>query len=298
MIEPTGTIPASDLPKSLRNILDVLIRDNGLVSWQIYSQKNGVSVRIKFGQTQDGGQCITSGNNRACYSKKSPSQMRRDDKKAQERRITRQQTRNFKESDHSNIEQPRCDSKNIADPSTVNGPCSPVTPLPERSHTVSMSQSRSSLPVDRSADKSISDIAHSTMSHSQSAEPVKCSTPANVVCKQAAAIVEEHVNTELDGASEEESEYEDSYYKYEIDSDDCEFGPDYSLPRFRYVFLKPVDRRCTYCGTYKGKHSKTIMECKKDGRKICLRCIDKCHRRHRRHFVECTTNYVHDGDSN
>ncbi len=45
-----------------------------------------------------------------------------------------------------------------------------------------------------------------------------------------------------------------------IDSDQCEFGPNLSLHVFRYQFMRPVDRRCTYCGDYKGKSAKTILE--------------------------------------
>ncbi len=81
-----------------------------------------------------------------------------------------------------------------------------------------------------------------------------------------------------------------------IDSDQCEFGPNLSLPMFRYQFMRPLDRRCTYCGAYKGKPAKTIMECTRDGRKICLRCYPDCHRRHRKYFKECLTNYANDGD--
>ncbi len=81
-----------------------------------------------------------------------------------------------------------------------------------------------------------------------------------------------------------------------IDSDQCEFGPNLSLTMFRYQFMRPVDRRCTYCGAYKGKPAKSIMECTRDSRKICLRCYPECHRRHRKYFKECLTNYVNDGD--
>ncbi len=58
--------------------------------------------------------------------------------------------------------------------------------------------------------------------------------------------------------------------------------------------MKPMNRRCTYCGAYKGKPAKTIMECTRDGRKIYLRCYPNCHHRHRKYFKDCLTNY--DGD--
>ena len=80
------------------------------------------------------------------------------------------------------------------------------------------------------------------------------------------------------------------------DSDDCEFGKNLSLPLTCYHKLKPDDRRCSYCGAYKGLSAKTIMECMKDGRKLCQRCIPKHHKRHSKYFRECTTKYVFDGD--
>ncbi len=82
-----------------------------------------------------------------------------------------------------------------------------------------------------------------------------------------------------------------------IDSNQCEFGSNSSLPMFRYQFMRPVDRRCTYCGAYNfWKPAKAILECTRDGRKIWLRCYPDCHRRHRKYFKECLTNYVNDGD--
>ncbi len=68
------------------------------------------------------------------------------------------------------------------------------------------------------------------------------------------------------------------------DSDQCEFGPNLSLLLFRYQFMRPVDRRCTYCGAYKGKPAKTILECTRDGRNLCPRCYPDCYRRHRKYF--------------
>ncbi len=56
-----------------------------------------------------------------------------------------------------------------------------------------------------------------------------------------------------------------------INSDQCEFGPNLSLPMFRYRFMRPVDRRCKYCSAYKGNSAQTIMECTRDDKHICLR---------------------------
>ncbi len=75
---------------------------------QIFSQKRGVSLRLKFGETQNGGQSITGGNSKAAYSKKSPSQIKMDEKRSQERKVTRQQARiaNKKEESEIEIENP------------------------------------------------------------------------------------------------------------------------------------------------------------------------------------------------
>ncbi len=54
MNAPAGSTLASELPKSLSNILDVLMKENGLQSWQVFRQKRGVSLRLKFGETQNG----------------------------------------------------------------------------------------------------------------------------------------------------------------------------------------------------------------------------------------------------
>ncbi len=104
MDAPAGSTLASELPKSLSNILDVLMKENGLHSMQIFIQKRGVSLRLKFGETQNGGQSITCGNNKTAYSKKSPSQIRRDEKRSQERRVTRQQARIVNKKVESEIE--------------------------------------------------------------------------------------------------------------------------------------------------------------------------------------------------
>ncbi len=45
------------------------MKENGLQSWHIFSQKRGVSLRLKFGETQNGGQSITCGNNKTANSK-------------------------------------------------------------------------------------------------------------------------------------------------------------------------------------------------------------------------------------
>ncbi len=128
MDAPAGSTPASELPKSLNNILDVLMKENGLQSWQIFSQKRGVSLILKFGETQNGGQSIKCGNNKTAYSKKSPSQTRSDEKRSQERRITRQQARiaNKKDVSEIEVENPRGEFKDIINSPSHNYAWSPI----------------------------------------------------------------------------------------------------------------------------------------------------------------------------
>ncbi len=105
MEAPTGQLPASGLPKTLLDMLGVLLKENGLKSWQIYSEKYGLSVKLRFGQPQNGGQATgVDSNNKVSYAKKSPSQVRRDNKKATERRKTRSAAKQMAEND---IEVPR-----------------------------------------------------------------------------------------------------------------------------------------------------------------------------------------------
>ncbi len=90
--------------------------------------------------------------------------------------------------------------------------------------------------------------------------------------------------------SDKDSDADEDSGEEECDSDECEFGPNLSLPGFNYMYR--CDRRCTYCGAYKGIAGKTIMECSKDGRKICARCYPNTYKGHRKYFKECTTGYV------
>ena len=58
------------------------------------------------------------------------------------------------------------------------------------------------------------------------------------------------------------------------DSDDEEDSVDnLSFPHFRYCDVKPKNRKCSYCGAYKGRFAKVIMECSKDGRKLLVKII-------------------------
>ncbi len=283
MDTPTGNDPASGLPKTLRNILEVMMRENGLQSWQIFSHRNGVSVRIKFGEAQDGGQTVgamvsedSNNSNRMCYSKKSPSQMRRNAKRYEERRVTRQQSKKL-DTNMSEIEQPRGElSETMASPSA-----NIQTPI----H------------VDTSSPHELRKQVNETLSLSGLTTPGEhvghgeCSLELKTLPLNHSHELEQNNNTSADCNSQNsDTDFNDA------DTDNDDFGPNMSLPLFRYRHMKPSDRRCTYCGAYKGRTAYCMMECTKDGRKICSRCIGDSHKRHRKYFVECKSNYVNDED--
>ena len=290
MDPPTGQLPASDIPKTLQNILDVLLCENGVVSWQIYSQTKGVSLRIKFGEAKHGGQTITTGNSRTCYSKKSPSQMRRDARKSEERRVTRQQTRRKKDQDVPEVEKPRGDCTETMNSPLANHAWSPSPVDLHNTPAMSSPMSMSSL-VGQSGHSHVgqTDCLILTKTTTQSADcDMHNSTPVDGSTR---------VDAEVSGTDSEYSDDDERHSEVSICSENNRYGPNLSKPRIRYMYLKPVDRRCSYCGAYKGSIAEKIMECSKDGRKVCLRCYGDCHVRHRKYFTECKTNYVHDGDS-
>ena len=69
------------LPYVLKTLLDTLITENGLVSWQIYGKDQWTQVSLRFGITD-----IASEATNIKYKKVSPSQQKRDLQRAQENR--------------------------------------------------------------------------------------------------------------------------------------------------------------------------------------------------------------------
>lgn len=270
------------------------MRENGLQSWQMYSQKRGVTLRLKFNEAQNGGHSLRtdSDTNRIAFCKKSPSQIKRDNKKATERRQTRQQSRALQKKDESEIEHPRGEQhKSMTSPLLCV--CSPVLPVVDISDS-SHAGHKSSL-NDHNGQSEVGHSMERLSSKAQTADhtgmDLLCSTPVSL--KGAAKT--ETVTDDAD-STDTETDEDEHQRGFSMDSNMCEFGHNLSLPIFRYQYMRPRDRRCTYCGVYKGRYSKVIYECEKDGRKICLRCYPDTHRRHRKYFKECTTNYVNDGD--
>ena len=92
-------MPASDLPLNLRMLLDSITDNNMLRSWQIYNERNGITVKLRFNspaETQQGEaqQGVGASGGHLSFVRKSPSQQRRDNGRKQQRPTmkTRSQT--------------------------------------------------------------------------------------------------------------------------------------------------------------------------------------------------------------
>ena len=293
MATPTGLLPASDFPVTLLNILDVLQRENGLQSWQVFSEKFGVSVKLRFGQAQHGGQTSRTEVSKVAYSKKSPCQLRRDDRKATERRITRSRTQNVTEEDND-IEKPRGASIDTMKSPIPIQACSPVLPeacvsatTPGQSSPLSESfmsdQSSKQAPVKKSMDLDL-DQQFEDNQHETIKSAVQSSTPqVNVGLTRAADADIKTPSTDSD--------------KSDSDSEEDEFGANLSMSYekyYKYRGPRPTGRSCSYCGIIKGKHGKVIMQCDFPGcgRKMCQLCVVNKHSRHKKYLSECTTGYI------
>ena len=128
MAESTSCKPTDGIPKSLQNILDLLVRENDLRSWQVYSEKFGVEAKIRFGH-HDGSDKVKSATNsdqsaRLKYGKKSPCQ--RDERRATERRITRGQKKD--NTMNEDMELPRNDDSRTMNTTLICGAGSPFAP--------------------------------------------------------------------------------------------------------------------------------------------------------------------------
>ena len=137
-------MPVTELPKTLVNLMGTLLKENGLLSWQIFDEKSSnIVVKIRFGNghcgpTTDGQSTETV----AAYRRKPPSQVKRDHArvaahKLQQSAAPRMQTRSMaavclqtelhaddQNSHTSDIEQARYDdvdaSEHFLDPLAVS----------------------------------------------------------------------------------------------------------------------------------------------------------------------------------
>ena len=257
MAASTGPKPAEGFPKALWNMLNVLLDENGLRSWQIYSDNQGVSVRMRFNTGENGGQNgqVTSGQ-KVTFSKKSPSQNRRDEKRVQERRITRQMARNDDE-----VEKPRtCDTGYIdtgshalfspaSVDSSISGQMNDLDPFKCGHSPVPVNDQTSSTGVMKQ-DLDLSDTVYKQSDHAESADHM---------CHEEGPTGPATQDTSDAGSEGSES--------------------DLSLPVEEYHDPRPREAKCSYCGK---TFSVSVCKYEECGRKVCVYCSFN-YKRHRRH---------------
>ncbi len=101
-------MPVSDLPHNLRIMLDTIVDNNMLRSWQVYSEKDGLTVKLRFNSVTEAqqGESDKESVAQVSYVKKSPCQQRRDTNRAQQRRTVTTRSQKLQTVD-TPIERPR-----------------------------------------------------------------------------------------------------------------------------------------------------------------------------------------------
>ena len=90
----TGIKPATGMPKQLENVLEMLLRDNSLLSWSLYSEKSGSALKIRFREEDIVGHASRPADQHANrtqpqhYARKSPSKLNRDIHRAKRQRVS------------------------------------------------------------------------------------------------------------------------------------------------------------------------------------------------------------------
>ncbi len=280
MAAQTGHSPACGIPISLQNMLDVLMDQNGLKSWQIYSEKFGVTVKLRFGQPENGGQVHESETNssvkKVSYTKKSPSQLKRDQQKACERRITRSKGKDKSKIEENDCELPRNDnSESITSPITSHA-FSPI-------HVHETTPEQPSLLIE----SHISDHDTSGNQHTPDMKPVDPDLGQDISadCMQQSTPLEGLKVLPVEGTDTSEDDTSDS---------DDELGANASLELKYHKYYqnnpRPKDRRCSYCGNRYGYDAKNMRQCTYPGcgRKLCEKCFGaKRHFRHKKRLILC-----------
>ena len=115
-------MPACELPENLQNIMSTLLETNQLRSWQIYSEKHGITLKIRLSECSNGEPTNVKS---VSYTKKSPSRMKRDNTRISERRVTMSQMKD------NEVELPRGNNAFNSDGHDIlTGMDSPILPEP------------------------------------------------------------------------------------------------------------------------------------------------------------------------
>ena len=118
------------LPKTLEKMLSTLVMENGLRSWQIYTDLHGISCRIRFGSGSHADHASshpehnsTTIQQHTAYQRKSPAQLRRENNRIIHRASKRQR---ISDEHVANIETERhADSDNFPTVFDVSPVCEP-----------------------------------------------------------------------------------------------------------------------------------------------------------------------------
>ena len=178
---------AGILPNTLQTMLNVLCIENGLRSWQIYEDKHGVSVRIRFdvdsavnSACPDSTTNVNTQQRHIAYTKKTPAQHRRDSKrkilKAKRPRLESEtDIENERTFEHGNTSTLNCDTPvhvSCVPPAEDTITLEPLTPI--RVNFENFENGYDTRKIDAGDDFSIASIESETKSIGNEDVGVKC----------------------------------------------------------------------------------------------------------------------------
>ncbi len=98
-----------NIPRNLHNILDMLFTNNAVRNFNLYSEKSGLVLKIRFNDCNGGSNIPGMQTDHVSFMKKSPSRQNRDAQRYQKFNSDRRTTRSMKGKNSDSIEQPRSD---------------------------------------------------------------------------------------------------------------------------------------------------------------------------------------------
>ena len=244
MAATAGYSPDMDLPKQLRDILGLLLGANSVTSWQVYSEKYGTSVRIRFASAGHVDQLpasvsgLSDHNDQQSikFTKKTPSQVRRDQNRSKPKhsRVTRSTSVVIPSPE--NIR----NSHDFTDIFTIDSP-----------ESVSKEEYHDSLVID-TPESVIKDEYH--ISKAIPSDQIITDTKYNMIAHESS-----------DTQDSDDSRLSDRATTYRG-------GP------------RPKHRTCSYCGVPHRDSKIYLCTKDRCERKICDKCIaDTRYKRHKRH---------------
>ncbi len=126
-----------DLPKDLQNLLDILSINNSVKSFSIYSERDGMCMKIRWHKCNDSDMpgILTGDQAQVKFGKVPPSKQLRIAQRANTRRITR----SMNNKDKQQTEIPRCDSYSEETGAYVLSPVVCDISIPDLNHVNSTS---------------------------------------------------------------------------------------------------------------------------------------------------------------